>query len=68
MLSSIVGRRKPYQVFILLQGLGSYQLNDHLVNENNQGPYLCQSTPMLVVLPLLSRTLLNKGVWPIPTS
>ena len=30
------GRRKPCQVFIHLQGLGSYQLADYLVNETNQ--------------------------------
>ena len=32
-----VERRKPSQVFIHLQGLGSSQLADHLVNEINQG-------------------------------
>ena len=34
-----VGRRKLCQVFIHLQGLGSSQLANHLVNEINQGPY-----------------------------
>ena len=33
-----VGSRKPCQVSIHLQGLGSSQLADHLVNVINQGP------------------------------
>ena len=34
-----VGHNKPCQVFKHLQGLGSSQLADHLVNEINQGPW-----------------------------
>ena len=42
---------KPWQVFTHLQGLGSSQLADHLVNEVNQGPCYVKSKPYFQGIP-----------------
>ena len=40
-LSSRLFYYSIFEVFINLQGLGSFQLANHLINEINQGPVLC---------------------------
>ena len=42
--------------FIHLQGLGSSQLADHLVNEINQGPYYVKT---FLTLPSISQVFTN---------